>query len=216
MITANIIQRVFRISHKGRTASAYTIEKNENQYLISASHVFEGSPEIPSVAIYQDGKWKDIHIQTVYNSRDVGDTIVFKLPYDISPRHKISLGTEKITLGTWAYFLGFPFGITNPDKGINNNFPIPFIKAGLISGLNFEREGLITVFLDGHNNKGFSGGPVVWINPQNREEIQIIGTVSSYLTESPIHTQTLDGIKDYGTNAGIIETFWIKNILNLI
>lgn len=216
MITANIIQRVFRISHKGRTASAYTIEKDENQYLISASHVFDGTLEIPSVTIYQDGRWKDICVQTVYNSRDVGDTIVFKLPYDISPRHKISLGVENVIWGTWAYFLGFPFGKTNPDKGINNNFPIPFIKAGLISGLNLEREGLITIFLDGHNNKGFSGGPVVWVNPQDRKEIQIIGTVSSYLTESPIHTQTLDDIKDYGTNAGIIETFWIKNILNLI
>lgn len=216
MITTNIIQRVFRISHNGKTASAYTIEKNENQYLISASHVFDGSLEIPHVTIYHDGKWKNLDAQTVYNSRDIGDTIVFKLPYDISPRYPISLGTSNVILGTWAYFLGFPFGITNPDKGINNNFPIPFVKAGLISGINAEREGLITVFLDGHNNKGFSGGPVVWINPQNGKESKIIGTISGYLTENPIHTQTLDDIKDYGTNAGIIEAFWIREILELI
>jgi hypothetical protein len=216
MITTNIIQRVFRISHNGRTASAYTIEKGDNQYLVSAAHVFDGSLEIPHITIYHDGKWKSISVQIAFNSRDIGDTIIFKLPHDISPRHHVSLGTANIILGSWAYFLGFPFGMTNPDKGINNNFPIPFVKAGLISGLNFEREGLCTIFLDGHNNKGFSGGPVIWINPQNNKEIQIIGTISGYLTESPIHTQTLDDIKDHGTNAGIIEAFWIKDILNQI
>ena len=143
MITTNIIQRVFRIFHNGRTASAYTIEKGSNQYLVSASHVFDGSLDIPYVTMFHNGKWKDISVEVVFNSRDIGDTIIFKLPHDISPRHEVSFGIEGIILGSWAYFLGFPFGMINPDKGINNNFPIPFIKAGLISGLNAEREGSV-------------------------------------------------------------------------
>ncbi len=224
MLTANIFQRVFRIQHNGKTASAYTIEKGENQYLVSASHVFEGTVEIPHVTIYHNKKWINIEVQTVFNSLDVGDTIIFKLSCDISPRHEVTLGPDKILLGSWAYFLGFPFGMSTPSGVLNNHYPVPFVKAALISSINAESEGLTTVYLDGHNNKGFSGGPAVWVDPSIDPwgdppgilEMKIIGTVSNYLTESPIHTLTLDDIKDHGTNAGIVEVFWIRNILDLI
>lgn len=216
MITTNVIQRVFRILHNGNTASSYTIEKGANQYLVSAAHVFEGSEDVTHLNIYQEGQWKILKVQTVFNSLDVGDTIVFKLPYDISQRHEVSLGPDKIALASWAYFLGFPFGMSTPSGKINNDFPIPFIKAALISSLNSEREGLTTIYLDGHNNRGFSGGPAVWVNPLDPIKMRIMGTVSKYFTESPINTETMDEVDIYGTNAGIIEVYWIRDILNII
>lgn len=210
MITTNIIQRVFRIAHNGKTASGYTVEKGRNQYLISAAHVFEDSLEVGSVKVYQNRDWRDIPVQVVFNDRDHSDTIVFKLTSDLSPRHEVLLGPSGITFGAWAYFLGFPFGMTTSSGKLNNGFPIPFIKAALISGIDFEKHELTRLFLDGHNNKGFSGGPVVYLDSGTP---RIIGTVSGYLTENPIHTETFDDMRDFGTNAGIIEAFWVKDIL---
>ena len=42
MLTTNIIQRVVFVSYNGLTGTAFTIEKNERQYLVSAKHVFFG------------------------------------------------------------------------------------------------------------------------------------------------------------------------------
>lgn len=211
MITTNIIQRVFRIFHNGKTASGYTVEKGRNQFLISAAHVFEGSLEIPSVKVFQNRAWRDVPVQPVFNDREHADTIVFRLESDLSPRHEILLGPAGATLGQWAYFLGFPFGMASPSGELNNRFPFPFVKAALISCIDFEKHGLTTLFLDGHNNKGFSGGPVVYMDSGIP---RVIGTVSGYLTENPIHPETLDDMRDFGTNAGIIEAFWVKDILS--
>jgi hypothetical protein len=213
MITDYVIQRVFRIEYNKKTATAYTVEKDENQYLITASHVFQGATDVTNINVFRGKKLESIPVQVVFNSCEVGDTIVFKLPYDLAPRHPINMGIDDVIIGTWAYFLGFPLGLSTPGGGLNNDFPFPFIKAALVSAIDFEREGLIKLFLDGHNNQGFSGGPVIWFHPQNPKDIKIIGTVSGFLTENPSHSDTNDNIKEHNTNAGIIEAFWIKNMM---
>ena len=79
MITTNIIDRVFRILHNNNTASCYTIEKGDQQYLVTASHVFNDIDNVNELKIYHDGKWKKLPVKVAFNSLDVGDTIVFKL-----------------------------------------------------------------------------------------------------------------------------------------
>ena len=58
-----------------------------------------------------------------------------------------------------VYFLGFPYDLTNDGGTINRNFPIPLIKKGILSAIQVGE--VKTLLLDGHNNPGFSGGPVV-------------------------------------------------------
>lgn len=214
MVTTNIIQRTFQLLHNGHNASCYTIEKGHQQFLVSAAHVFDGSPEVKELTIFEGGRWTQLQVEVAFNSVDAADTIVFKLPRDISPRHPIEYGTAGIMLGGWAYFLGFPFGLRTPGEKINNNYPLPFVKAGLVSSFNFERHGVCTIYLDGHNNKGFSGGPVVWIPPEDPKRISIIGTVSGYMMESPIASETKADVTMYGTNAGIIEAFWVTDLFD--
>lgn len=212
MITTNILDRVFRILHNNKTASCYTIEKGDQQYLVTASHVFNGIDNINELKIYHDDKWKILPVKVAFNSLDVGDTIVFKLEKDISPRHKIEYGMGDVLLYTTAYFLGFPFGISISGGELFNKFPIPFVKSGIISNTDSSKHGLITIFLDGHNNKGFSGGPAVWVYPNNPHRLRIIGTVSGYLREATTNKDTLDELEDQRANAGIVECFWIKDI----
>ncbi len=212
MITTNIIDRVFRILHNNKTASCYTIEKGDQQYLVTASHVFNGIDNINELKIYHDDKWKILPVKVAFNSLDVGDTIVFKLEKDISPRHKIEYGMGDVLFYSRAYFLGFPFGISISGGKLFNNFPMPFVKSGIISNFDSSRHGLITIYLDGHNNEGFSGGPAVWVYPNNPLRLRIIGTVSGYLTEATTNKATLDKLEDQRANAGIVKCFWIKDI----
>ena len=196
------------------TASAYTIEKGDSQYLVSASHVFK-SPDVKELQIFHDGVWKTLPIQVAYNSYKVGDTIVFKLPFDISPRYPVTYGTGGIYLASWCYFLGFPLGLSMDSGDLNNKFPFPFVKAALISALDGTQHGLNVLFFDGHNNKGFSGGPVVWA-PKPGAEYRIIGTVSGYLAEFPTASGTEEAVDLFEVNAGIIRAYWIKEIFDFI
>ena len=216
MVTFNVVNRVFRILHNGKTASSYTIEKGECQYLVSASHVFEGCESVTELEIFHDDKWKKIPVAVVFNSLDVADTIVFKLENDLSPRFEIEHGVGGVIYGSWAYFLGFPLGMKGPGSELTDNYPVPFIKAGLVSCIYKKGEGLNVIYLDGHNNKGFSGGPAVWVNPTKPTIMQIIGTVSHYITEPPISTETKESISMYGTNAGLVEVFSINDIFQHI
>ena len=215
MITTNAIQRVFRIYHKGKTASSYTIEKDNQQYLVSASHVFD-EHTVNEISIYHANQWKKLPVKVVFNSWEYGDTIVFKLPHDISPRHPVSFGPAGVFLGSWSYFFGFPLGLMTRSGKINNDFPLPFVKAALVSSIGAAPHEVTEIFLDGHNNRGFSGGPVVWYQPNKSKDVSIIGTVSGYMIENPIASATQEEVDLIEINSGIIRAYWVKDLFDRI
>ncbi len=213
-VSTNILQRTFQVQHDGMQGTAYTFEKGDQQYLISAAHIFDGSPDLNSISIFHDERWKIVPVRTVYSSYGPADTIVFALPRDISARLPIKFDLSGVITGTWAYFLGFPRGLrTRAPKSINNGYPLPFVKAGLVSSIDFESHGYSRIYLDGHNNKGFSGGPIVWAPPNNPNDLRIIGTNVCYVTEHPTSKETAEEVVDYQTNAGIVVAIWIKDLL---
>ena len=64
--------------------------------------------------------------------------------------------------GQEVFFAGFPFGenlFTTSTQTVNGLFPMPFVKKGIISAEATEN-GATILYLDGHNNPGFSGGPI--------------------------------------------------------
>ncbi|WP_457594065.1 trypsin-like peptidase domain-containing protein [Hydrogenimonas sp.] len=215
MLTTNILQRVFKIRYNDNYGTAYTIEKGYNQFLVTAWHIFDNASDINEIEIYHNNQWNRLKVEVAHNFLDDIDVIVFRLEYDLSPKYEVEIGMQNIIYGTWAYFLGFPFGISHDDGGINKGYPIPFIKAALISNIKLEGHGYNTVFLDGHNNKGFSGGPAIWI-PPNSKKIQIIGTVTEYKTEHPIHHKTKEELPNFEYNAGIVIVKNIQNILDFL
>ena len=82
-----------------------------------------------------------------------------------------------------AFFLGFPYGIG--DRFLKETgHPVAFVKRVTVSTL-FGKPYL----LDGHNNPGFSGGPVVFC-PPGRKEFQVAAVVSGYRWASaPVRDQ---------------------------
>ena len=112
-----------------------------------------------------------------------------------------------MTLAQDVYFLGFPFGMSTDIGDLNLNFPLPFVKKAILSAFGKD-EGL--VLLDGHNNPGFSGGPVVaGGSAVDGSGVGIIGVISGYRADRQAvrDSSKNEGPYTYDMNTGIIHVW---------
>ena len=100
---------------------------------------------------------------------------------------------------------------------MNNGFPIPFIKKAIISSFITDASDVTRIYLDGHNNPGFSGGPVVISNNNDGSDNQmrIIGVVSSYLNDIKV-LKTKTGNYNITENSGIVLSYHFDIVFDII
>src|SRR5687768_16012965 len=100
MVTSNILQRTFYVKYEKYLGTAFTIELNDSQYLVSVNHTFPylKSGEVINYAIFRNNKWEEM-IGNIYthDSKDV-DIVLISLENDISPRHPIELSLKGVIL----------------------------------------------------------------------------------------------------------------------
>jgi hypothetical protein len=226
MITTNIIQRVFYIGKDDNVGTGFTIEHRNAQFLISAFHIFDGikDGEPFVITIYHNSVWKALElIPHIHENAEI-DIVVFELPFDLSPRHPIGIGIGGLKLGQDTFFLGFPYGMFSEDKNkINNKFPFPFVKKGTCSAVNFDEIEGTLIYLDGHTNPGFSGGPMVWMDSKTNE-LKIGGVMRGYVVhEGKVNFEDIneDGeieedSFEYEENSGIIKIHSISHAIEII
>ena len=120
-----------------------------------------------------------------------------------------------IILGQEVYFLGFPYGLNTNMGELNRNFPVPFIKKAILSAVYGK---LDLLFLDGHNNPGFSGGPVVFSQgraPANA--FSVAGVISGYRESTqPVYRAGEATAFESAYNTGIICAYGIRHVIRLI
>src|SRR5690606_36920648 len=89
--------------------------------------------------------------------------------------------------------------------------------AGIISGFVFNNEILNTILLDGHNNPGFSGGPVVSKIPNTNNEFNVVSVISGFRADQQhalINNQPT--AITFRSNTGIIISYPISLAIDLI
>lgn len=101
---------------------------------------------------------------------------------------------------------------------LNRLFPFPLVKKAIVSAMMTDDKKCINL-LDGHNNPGFSGGPVVFQDPKSPQlKFKVAGVIASYRVdrepvvdadgnETPFH---------YDSNTGIIESYGVNHALDAI
>ena len=111
--------------------------------------------------------------------------------------------------------MGFPYGLATEAGQMNDGFPIPFVKKGILSAMTLEDH---IIFLDGHNNPGFSGGPVVYQTPgDTRNEMRVGGVISGYIgAPEPVYDAQGKPILNYQANTGIVKAYSISCATDLI
>jgi trypsin-like peptidase len=164
--------------------------------------------------VYVRGRLSKDSMSRVDVPVSAADVAVFRLKTPITPQLPLEATADGMVFGQDAYFLGFPLGLTF-DIGAGETFPL--VKRATISGTNRSVDGRPVLLLDGWNNPGFSGGPVVF---QRRvgEPFRVGGVVTAYHQEpTPL---TVDGVGVTGAevlaNSGIVIAEEIARVLEAI
>ena len=181
IVNANILTRVLHLKVGSMTGTAFTIEVDGRQYLVSAKHL-TGEKDIDEIEIWRKG-WHRLQVDVVGIGKGTEDIIVLSADEMLTQTLPINVGSGGITLGQNVRFLGFPLGLASGYITERGEIRLPLVKAGILIGMKFENN-VSRLLVDGHNNKGFSGGPVVFKPLGDGKDVwKMAGVVSGYYTE---------------------------------
>ncbi len=238
---ANILTKVYAIEVRNQRATAFTVDVDDRQYLVTAAHLFRTDSinwngdtisvhaEVDSIGLYTDSAWLRLPVKHVHSPCDSVDVAVLALPIQLSPSLRLEPTADDLVFGQDVFFLGFPLTamLRTPDAGlINRGFPFPFIKKAILSAQRIDENGVKIFYLDGHNNRGFSGGPAVFWNPK-AEGFNVFGVVAAYISEhdrifrvvpqadSTYRLEPIPGAV-YQTNTGIVLVTDISVAVDMI
>jgi hypothetical protein len=226
MITTNVIQRTFFIEFNNQTASAFTVDFNGKHYLITARHLFIADKTAKPYAfkvydnsdvtinIFHDNQWKSIIGKIHFHDNIDIDIAVFETPVRLSPNYTLEMHSAGLQVGQDVFFLGFPFQLKGDAGDKNNSFPFPFVKKASFSAIQKGDNDEVIFYFDGHNNPGFSGGPIVFKNPSSNN-FQVCGVVRGYVPQKGSINTPL-GKASYTENSGIIVSYDIKHCKEII
>jgi hypothetical protein len=189
-VTANVFERVLNVrvnagtDHEG-TATAFTIDVDGREYLITAKHVVQELKETDKIDVFMNDAWAPLDVK-VFRCADPVDIAVLIPPHQLTVNFDLPFDKASYFFGQDAYFLGFPYGIQMPVHGANGPYPLAVIKRGTISAqitVDVSKKE-IQILLDGYNNPGFSGGPIVYRDlNQNTVTLNLAGVVSGFKPE---------------------------------
>ncbi len=215
MITFNVIDRIFAIKYGDAIGTCFTIDVDKKQYIVTARHVVNKIKDNEKIYICHENTWKPITIRLVGHAEGTIDVSVISINSLLSPNYPLDPSMDNLSYGQDVYFLGFPYGFSANYGEFSRNLPIPFVKKAIVSCV-INNDGIIEIYLDGHNNPGFSGGPVVF-KEQNKRDFKVAGIISGYFPEDkPIYQNNQELPLTYKYNTGIIIAFSIKHAIDLI
>jgi hypothetical protein len=222
MVPSEILQRVFYIKYGNNTGTCFLVSIDSNDYLITAKHLFPTNLTNKSavdIEILRNDGWIKFKPNYLIHSNTNIDITVLDLKSNDQKDNLFDIGSKNYYLSQECFFLGFPFGLRMDDREgkMNNGFPLPFVKKAIISSFISDTSHMKQIFLDGHNNPGFSGGPVVITNYESgsKHKMRIIGVVSAYLNEEKIIKTPLGDFKN-SENSGIVLSYEFDHVMEII
>lgn len=216
-VPIGLIKKTFYIKAGNVRGTAFAIGYKDKQYLVTARHVLAGLPRTNAhIQAFQTGDWKDLVVSSIKTPKnnDV-DIAVLAFSDKLMSDEEISFGELSaafVNLGGEVYFLGYPYGLHT----LSGAEYVPFVKKGVLSAVDSSDPTASLLYVDGFNNEGFSGGPVVAYNAQ-KNTWKIIGVVQGYLPEAAkvrINKQNVDA--NVLVNSGILVAYNIKHAIEAI
>jgi S1-C subfamily serine protease len=214
-VPGEILQRTLFI--KGSEyGTAFTVDYQGNLYLVTARHVVAGLPESKAtILVWQEDQWKNYHtVKTIFPASSDVDIAVIETAEKVPQPYGVSSAPGGPTMGQQVWFLGYPYGISSHFSGGIKS--APFIKRGTMSAIDSSRPDAVVIYIDGFNNPGFSGGPIVYWDFSARI-YRILGVVKGYKEETAkvlingehVDTQLL-------VNSGILVAYSIDHAMKAI
>jgi hypothetical protein len=181
-VPGEILQRTIFIKSGDEAGTAFGVDHKGKLYLVTARHVVAALPLAGGkIQVRQKGEWKDYEvIGKLLPSSDDVDIVILQTNEKVPTPYFIQWSDKSsITMGQQIWFLGYPYGIGSKFA----NFEAPFIKRGTMSAIDISNPQAVVLYIDGFNNPGFSGGPIIYWDFTDRV-VRIIGVVKGYKQES--------------------------------
>ena len=213
MLPMEIVDRVFHIAVGETKGTAFSLDIDGHQYLVTAKHMVQQIDGPATIQIFRGNNWTELQVELVGHS-DVDVSVLAPLTQLTRKEMKLDAAPGDFFIGQDVYFAGFPLGLVG--QGIASPFPAPLIKKAIISGAPGEGY-KFPFYLDGHNNPGFSGGPVYLQFPGQPQWVVSMIISSFRFVRDPVYDR--DGQQTglhVHQNSGIIHAYNIRNALELI
>lgn len=181
--TSNVLYRVLRLRNAGSTGSAFTIEVDGKQYLITARHLLQGFGSEGEIELWIEGRWSKMRARAFYPSKGTVDIAALDLGRPVTVTFPLEPSSGGLALGQQVYFLGYPFGLSGTGPVPPGFGEIPFVKSGIVSAVDDRDPQASILYLDGQNNPGFSGGPIVFWHSASGG-FRVAGVVRGYRNEA--------------------------------
>ncbi len=212
MITANFIHRTFRIKCGESVGTAFTVDVDDKQYLVTARHVIQHFAEGSDIEVFGNGVWAPVHTSLVgHGTGDIDLSVLAPAAAMSPPGLPITAASDGLVYGQDVYFLGFPYGVLSQVIFGEAGNPLPLVKKATVSAFAGD-----VYLLDGHNNPGFSGGPVIFGRGGATPD-GVAAVISGYrFSPEPVFINQAKTPFTYQYNTGIIVSFKIESALKLI
>jgi hypothetical protein len=194
---------------------------DSTDYIVTARHLFPGATHNQEIGIeiLQDKTWKKGQATLLVHPNPKIDVAVLRHSTNERKFNTFSVGGS-YQLSQDCFFLGFPFGLTPIDGDkVNQGFPVPMVKKAIISAFTENGPNGVMILLDGINNSGFSGGPVVVVDLPTKEQPyrnRVIGVVVGYKGDPHKKITTPFGEFLTNENTGIIITYSIFHVNEIL
>ena len=231
MVQERVLCSVLHLKCGHSCGTTFSLDYKNVQYLITAKHIFKelNYPKEYTIQVLLDNGYQDIKVEIFYHTTNAVDIAVMKpIPRQIhTPIFNNKFDDAGITWGQDVFFLGFPSFHTHKKELVqyndnlaklpDRNIPAPFIKKACLSGMITLEGDSKWLLLDGHNNTGFSGGPVCF-KPFDSESMKICGVVTSFMPEyNRIYDNFGNEMQLYSReNSGIIHACHIKHCFEIL
>ena len=164
-MTTDVFDRVLLLRIGGETGTGFTLDVDGRQYLITAKHVVSALGAEGQILIYKNKGWEIVPVK-VFRCADPVDIAVLIPPHQLTLDVPLEPTNRKLRYGQDMYFAGFPYGLRSSAPPLSGGYPVAFVKKAVMSG-ELAEDGASMLVLDGYNNPGFSGGPLVYRDPDS-------------------------------------------------
>jgi hypothetical protein len=167
--------------------TAFTIDVEGRQYIVTAKHVVATlKPGVENdIEILRKEGWSKLSV-AMFPSDGPVDIAILIPPRQITASYALEPNSNGMFMGQEAYFVGFPYGLSTTY----GNMPsvLPFVKRATVSQFVRPTPDTQLIELDGYNNPGFSGAPVVYQDLNSPGVVfRVAGVISGFIYDaSPV------------------------------
>ena len=159
-VSGNVYDRTVLLKTIVGTGTAFAIDIDNRQYLVTARHMVTGLGDHHQVSVLRENQWKSLEV-TIFRCKDPIDIAVLVPNQLLTHADALPVSyPSKLYFGQELFFVGFPFGWSMQFPNLFSG-PVAIVKRGVFSA-TIKQDGAKLMLIDGYNNFGFSGGPIVY------------------------------------------------------